>query len=65
MHPLELEALGGGASLRHGHHPGVVDQQVQALVAIEDLVGQLPDRLEVGQVELDEPFAILARDLRS
>src|SRR4029453_4603781 len=36
---LQLEALGGCLALGHGHHPGVVDQQVQAVVAVQELVG--------------------------
>jgi hypothetical protein len=48
---LELEALGGHPPFRQAHHPGVVDQHIQSVVAGQDVVGQPVNGVQVGQIE--------------
>jgi hypothetical protein len=47
---LQLEPLGHDPPAGHGHHPGVVDQQVE----IGDPVRQPGHRIQVGQVKRDQ-----------
>src|ERR1700726_3955018 len=48
---LKLEAI-GCPSVGRSHHAGVIDQQVDVLVAGPNTVGKRPYRNEVGKVEL-------------
>ena len=50
---LALEAV-RRARVRHGHDAGVVDEQVEALVALAEGVREAPDGVEAGQIELHE-----------
>jgi hypothetical protein len=50
---LGLEAV-GGAPLRHRHHAGVVDQQVDRRVRGEDGIGGTLDRSQVAEIQLDD-----------
>ena len=63
---LELEPVGGRASLRDAHDPRVVDQHVDRLVPVEQPVGERTHRGQVGEVEvveLDRAAGRAARDL--
>jgi hypothetical protein len=55
---LQLVALRAQAPLRHGHHPGVVDQQVQRA---GDRGDELVDRPAVEQVEVGDRYGPVAR----
>src|SRR6266849_4527833 len=52
---LELKAV-DGASVRRGHHAGVVDQQVDVVVGNPDLVSERSYRTEVGKIELPSRY---------
>jgi hypothetical protein len=48
---LQLEAV-RGQSARRRHHARVVDQQVEPVVPAAIALGERPDRVEAGQVEI-------------
>src|ERR1700730_13727149 len=47
---LKLKAV-GGSPVRRGHHAGVVDQQVDIVIAGSDVGSERSYRAEVGHVE--------------
>ncbi len=49
---LHLEALRGVAQ-RYGHQAGIVDQDVQAVVIVQELVGRSFHRVEVAQIHFE------------
>ena len=63
IHPeLKLMALNGGAARRR-HHPGIVNEQVEMVVAIANAFGSPSHAAQVGQVKLkqlqsDEPLIV-------
>jgi hypothetical protein len=50
---LELEAVGRPAA-RSAHHPGVVDQQVEAVMRIPEALGKTAHGIQAREVELLE-----------
>jgi hypothetical protein len=71
----ELDPVGRNVA-RFGHHPGVVDQHIQARSLTSKASGELPDRLELAEIAdphvhvavtgpLDDPHARLLAALRA
>lgn len=50
---LQLEPVGRGARRDH-HDPGVVDQQIQAVMPLANLPGELLDRGQVREIEAED-----------
>ena len=58
---LQFEAVRGHSALRGEHHPGIVDQQVKAVLSPRKAFCKSRDRNAISEIELLEPN-IAARD---